>query len=609
MNLDLFHFIRPEWLFALIPFVLLYIWLWRQQDQQSNWRKIIDPALIKHLLDNQNYQRNPRPLLILLLAGILSIVALAGPTWERLPRPVFRHDAAMVIVLDLSKSMDAQDIKPSRLQRAHFKIADILKTRKEGQTALVVYAADAFTVSPLTDDDETILSQLSALTTGLVPEQGSRGELAIQLANKLLIQASQTQGQVLLITDEIQTASGLEAAQQLTDAGHQLSILGIGTVEGAPIPIGDGMLKDSSGNIVIPRLDSSNLQRIAHAGGGHYATVTSDTSDIQQLKLAEPRGLADAVQQNDDLTADVWREFGPWLLLPVLPLAAFAFRRGLLVLALIMIIPWPQSAQAFEWRDLWQTKDQRGQDFMLQNQPKLAAESFADPAWRAGAHYQSKNYEAALQDYNRLEGPDARYNQGNTLARLGKLEDAIKAYDEVLRQDPKHEDAKFNKQLIEDQLKKQQQKEQQQPPDSNNPQQDQKSDSASAEDNSGGSSGQQSSPEEQQQPADSDSQPSQSDQSEQQHADTQKDSNPTEDNNRTEQQQASEQQSDSESGGNNKNMVSESDTINNPASEEEKLAQEQWLNRIPDDPSGLLRRKFEYQYKQRPKRYAGEQRW
>ena len=225
------------------------------------------------------------PVLLLAIGGTLASIAMAGPVWERLPQPVFRSDAALVIALDLSRSMDAQDIKPSRLQRAHFKITDILKTRTEGQVALVVYAGDAFAVTPLTDDDETILSQLPALTTDLPPTQGARTDRALQLAEQLLKQASMTHGQVLLITDEVATARGIESAQRLAAAGYQLNILGIGTVEGAPIPTGNGMLKDHEGKIVLPSLDAANLQRIATAGNGQYATVTPNDYDIQQLGI------------------------------------------------------------------------------------------------------------------------------------------------------------------------------------------------------------------------------------------------------------------------------------------------------------------------------------
>ncbi|MCW8964290.1 MAG: VWA domain-containing protein, partial [Gammaproteobacteria bacterium] len=461
-DLSMLHFLRPEWLLAIIPLLLLSTMLWRLRVQKSGWRKVVDPELLPYLLEGDASRGRYWPVMLVTLGGILACIAMAGPTWERLPQPIFRNDAALVLVLDLSKSMDAQDIKPSRLQRARFKIADILKARQEGQTALIVYAADAFTVTPLTDDDDTILSQLPALTTDLVPVQGSRADIALEMANQLLKQASQTRGQVLLITDEMQTARGIEAAQNLLKAGYQLSILGVGTAAGAPIPVGGGMLKNSDGEIVVPRLDSTNLRRIASTGKGRYATISGSDSDIRQLDIADVGTSEDSVIDTEDMTTDRWREAGPWLLLPLILLAPLAFRRGILILACVILLPLPQPAQAFEWRDLWQTPDQRAQQLFQQEKISEAAQQFKDPAWRASANYQSDNFEQALQDFQSLEGADARYNEGNTLARIGKLKEALKAYDQAIEQQPEHEDAIHNRKLVEEQLKQQQQQQQQQ---------------------------------------------------------------------------------------------------------------------------------------------------
>ena len=354
MNIDLsqLHFLRPEWLLAMIPFLLFSVLLWRSHTKRSSWRKVVDSNLLPYLLQDDTIQHYRWPIFLITLGGLFASIAMAGPTWERLPQPIFRNDAALVILLDLSRSMDAQDIKPSRLQRARFKITDILKARQEGQVALIVYAADAFTVTPLTDDDDTIISQLSALTTSLVPAQGSRADIAMQMAGQLLKQASQTRGQVLLITDEVQTMRGIEAAKSLAKDGYQLSILGVGTTSGAPIPDRGGMLKNGQGDIVIAKLLADDLRRIAAAGNGHYTTITGNDADIQRLNITDGTNFGETTSEEEDLTSDRWREAGPWLLLPLLLLAPMAFRRGILILACLIIIPLPKPVQAFEWRDL-----------------------------------------------------------------------------------------------------------------------------------------------------------------------------------------------------------------------------------------------------------------
>ena len=180
-----FHFIRPEWLFLFIPLVILFGFIWHGRLNKSNWQSVCDIQLLLYLLVDKPAKRKRWPLFWLALGGILVVFALAGPAWERLPSPVFRNDSALVVVLDLSASMDAQDIKPSRLKRAKFKIRDILDRRKDGQTALVVYAGDAYTVTPLTNDTDTIGNHLSALDTSLMPSPGSN-------AHRGLIQAGKT---------------------------------------------------------------------------------------------------------------------------------------------------------------------------------------------------------------------------------------------------------------------------------------------------------------------------------------------------------------------------------------------------------------------------------
>lgn len=611
MNTVLFHFLRPEWLVTILPFLLLYIWLWRQTGMQSGWRRIISAELAPYLLIDSDQTTRRWPILFIALAGILAIIAMAGPTWERLPKPVFRSDSALVIVLDLSRSMDAKDIKPSRIQRAHFKITDIIKARKEGQTALIVYAGDAFTVTPLTDDGQTIVSQLGALTPDLMPVQGNRADIALELAGNLLKQASQTQGDILLITDEVPATRGLEAARKITRQGYRLSVLGTGTTEGAPIPLRGGMLKDRQGNIIIAKLDNTQLQQIASAGGGHYTTISIDDTDLKQLDVTQTSRLNNSSSQVDGLVSDTWKEFGPWLLLPVLLLAAFSFRRGILILALFVLLPLPQPASAFEWsttwQNIWQTRDQQAQQLMQQKNPAAAAKIFNHPAWRAGAQYQSGNFENALNDYQSLQGSEARYNEGNTLAKLGELQDALRAYDKSIQLNPDHGDAKHNRKLVEEALKKQQQHRKKQPGDQQpNDSQDQSGQNQSGQDKSqqdqqkdSGSEQDKSSDSRQQSAESSESGSSDKQQTDEQQHDEQ--------NNKGENQQADQSlQTDSpqqaESGD---QQANDNEALNN----EQKLAREQWLKRIPDDPAGLLRRKFKYQYQQRARQNSGEQTW
>ena len=330
MNLSEFHFIRPYWLLAIFPYLIFLVLMLRNKLGQGGWSNVCDTELLPYILQEKSTSRSRWPLTTGAIAGFIAIIAQAGPAWERLPTPVFRNESALVIALDLSRSMDAADVKPNRLTRARYKIADILKRRKDGQTALLVYAGDAFTVTPLTEDNDTINSQLSALTTSIMPVQGSDTVLALEMATDLFKQAGLQKGQILLITDGVNLDSTQDTVESL--GPYTLSILAVGTEDGAPIKTpGGGFLKDRQGNIVIPKLDPGELKQLARSGGGQFQMITANDRDIETLLTAIDRmSEHQAKEEENDLLLDHWEDRGPWLLLIVLPLAALSFRRGLL---------------------------------------------------------------------------------------------------------------------------------------------------------------------------------------------------------------------------------------------------------------------------------------
>ena len=151
-----FHWLRPAWLLAIPLVVAVAILLGRRRLGAGSWQQVVDAALIPFVLSRAPGRGRDLRWWLLAVGGVLAAVALAGPAWERIEQPVFRAEQALVIALDLSRSMDAQDVSPSRLVRARLKILDILERRRGGQTALVVYSANAFTVTPLTTDGDTV---------------------------------------------------------------------------------------------------------------------------------------------------------------------------------------------------------------------------------------------------------------------------------------------------------------------------------------------------------------------------------------------------------------------------------------------------------------------
>lgn len=329
--LSAFHFLRPWWLILLPLWLLLSFMLWRYRRSGDGWRELCDPVLLAYLVGENSVKKRSKLLLAgLILAGMAAVLALAGPAWKQLPQPVFRAQSAMIIILDLSRSMLAEDLRPSRLVRAKQKLQDILSLRQEGQTGLIVFAGSAFDVVPLTTDNKAIIAMLEALQPSMMPAQGSRASAGLEHALEMFRRGLIKRGSVVLLTDGVD-ADAISIAKKLVQSGHQLSVLGIGTEAGAPIPSqnGDGgFLKDSAGSIVIPRLDTATLQSLANVGDGIYQSIRVDDLDVKNLPGLIP--VQDGKSEIEDFQTDQWREEGPWLLLLLLPLLALVFRRGAL---------------------------------------------------------------------------------------------------------------------------------------------------------------------------------------------------------------------------------------------------------------------------------------
>jgi len=588
-----FHFIRPYWLIALIPcFIFIYLIL-KHKLQRGNWTHVCDEALLPYLLQQKPTTQKKGGVICTSIAAILTIIALAGPTWERLPMPVFRNDSGLVIALDLSRSMLAGDIKPSRLIRARYKIADILKQRKDGQTALIVYAGDAFTVTPLTTDNATITGQLNALTPEIIPRSGSNTVLALEQAISLFKQAGLQRGHILLITDEINLAKSISFIKQTPN--YQVSVLAVGTENGAPIklPRGD-FLKDKQGNIVVPKLSLNALQQLATAGKGILERISDDDRDIKALLRFVDNDIKNTTKNESqkDLLFEQWDDKGAWLLLLVLPLVAINFRRGLLTLAFILIIPFPKNSYALDWQDLWETKNQQAQKLYQQQDFKGAADTFDDLAWKAAAQYKAGQYDKVIETLKDKKTADSFYNQGNALAKSGQLAKAIKAYEQALKLNPKDEDAQFNKKLVEEALKKQEQNKKQE-------QKQKKSDKDHSKEGDKKKKNEET----------KDAKDNKKDKTKEAESNQSKnEKSPSSESENKSQKTAEKKPVDKEGQQAKEEKPFKKEPENKqpkPAStqpmpiDETKQADAQWLNRIPDDPSGLLRRKFEYQYKLR----------
>jgi Ca-activated chloride channel homolog len=585
------HFLRPEWFIAL-PVGAWLLWqLLRGRGETGGWRNVVEPKLRRHVLIEPAALRDSRfALVVALLAWVVAVVAMAGPAWERLPVPAFRSDEALVVALDLSRSMDAGDVEPSRLARAKLKLLDLLERRTAGQTALIVFTTHAFTVTPLTTDTRTIASLVGAISTEIMPTRGGSLAAGLDKARALLRQTGVRSGDILLVTDSEVENSDVNRVHDLASEGYRVSVLAVGTEQGAPIPQPEGgFVNDANGQVVIPQLDVGGLRRLAGAGGGRFARLAPDDRDLEALYPAAGVSLDVAAGgEEQKYEADVWRDRGAWLALAVLPLLALLFRRGWICgLVLVLLAPVPR-AQAFEWNDLWLRRDQRAIRALEDKQPARAATLFDNPEWRGAAQFRSGEFEASATTLSSVDSADGQYNRGNALAKAGKLEPAIEAYDRALAMNANHDDARFNRDLLkkylEDHPQQKQQQPEQQQQDQNGQQNDKgkKGDSQDGADEGEKRDGKQS----------GDEQGQKGDKGKSGDSDANGDGDQQKDGEQDPQNAANAQQ-EQKNGQESPNKAQGPEDVDKWASEQ---AAEQWLRRVPQDPGGLLRRKFLYQY-------------
>jgi Ca-activated chloride channel homolog len=443
-----FHFLRPQWLWLAVPAALV-VWLfhWRD-DPERPWRGLVAPHLLPHLLVGRGGRFRLRPVHAVAAFLLLATLAVAGPTWQREPPPFVQDKAPLVVALDLSRTMDAIDVSPSRLERGKQKIRDLLALREGARTALLAYAGSAHLVLPPTEDRTILETYLEALATGLMPRPGKDPTRALAVAEELLAKEP-VAGTILFVTDGIPKAQVPAFVAQKAKSRTQIVVLGVGTSEGGPIRDGKGFLTEG-GRRLVATLDREGLEAMARDAGAFVATATLDDRDVTRIQRGVQSHMEAAIQ-NDPAVR--FRDFG-WYLTPALAvLGALWFRRGFsLRWASVLLVGacFPSPAHAGEWRavDLLATPDQQGRHFFEKGDYKAAAERFQDPMWKGAACYRAADYACAVDAFARGNSPEACYNLGNAYAKMGELKLAVAAYGRALAGRPGWPEATANRDLV-----------------------------------------------------------------------------------------------------------------------------------------------------------------
>ena len=320
-----FHFLRPMWFWALIPGFGLWILMLIEQSNIHRWRTVIAPHLLKNLVRHPKQRPWIRPTLIALPCLILSILALAGPAWERQKTPFVQDEAPLVVVLDLSQSMNAIDVQPTRLLRSQQKIRDLLALRPGARTGLIAYAGSSHMVLPLTDDSKVIEMYLVSLETGLMPVAGKNPEKALKLAEEMLAEETAA-GTILFVTDGIGDQYATAFAEHTKTSRHQVLVLAVGTSKGGPVRSGkETFLKDARGQRVISTLDRKGLEALERQAGTYVVGAALDDRDVEKL-IRKVNTHLKSVQAVDERVP--WEDYGYYLVFSVLPISLLWFRKG-----------------------------------------------------------------------------------------------------------------------------------------------------------------------------------------------------------------------------------------------------------------------------------------
>ena len=282
----MFRFEEPSylWLLLLIP-ALCVLRLLLMRQQKKRWREFGDPMLIKQLAPDVSLTRRILKFILLMVALALLVVMLARPQMGTKISKEKRQGIETIIALDISNSMLAQDVEPSRLEKSKMLVENLVDHFYNDKIGLIVFAGDAFVQLPITSDYISAKMFLQNADPSLIQQQGTDIGEAIRLAMHSFSQNNKTGKAIIVITDGEDHEGDAEAmAKEAEKNGIHVFILGIGSKQGSPIPLGEGdYLKDNSGQVVMSALNEEMCKRVAEAGKGTYIYV--DNSSSAEAKL------------------------------------------------------------------------------------------------------------------------------------------------------------------------------------------------------------------------------------------------------------------------------------------------------------------------------------
>ena len=547
---DVLHFNRPIWL-LLIPIVCFGYLLFSLQPQSSLLKRKVAAHLLPFLTESIPSAKYINWLG--LFAVICFVIGISGISFYKTNSELYVAQNKTVFIVDQSLSMYATDVRPNRLTRSKQIVRDILQADIEGEIALIAFAGDAYTISPFTQDKQTLIHFLVALDPLIMPLYGSHLKSGIEQALELVSNDANTPRHFIILTDDL--ANEDEAAlQEANKLGVQLDVIAVGTPEGGTMQLPEGQILKHNGITALAKTPITAIEQATEAANGRFYQHTLDDADLQSLLDTQSTNSA----KRSNLSGQTWQEQGHYFAIPLVLWLLWQFRQGWLCLMLLFIMSSPPSSYAspLEW---FKTPDQKGQQAFDQGRWDEAAKLFEQPLWKAASQYANQDYPQTVETLQNVATTASDYyNLGNALALSNDLEGAKTAYETSLSLRSDFPEAKENLDYIKQQLKKTSPQEQ--------------PDNSSQQSNNEG----------------------QTQQSEQNGASKNADS---ETNNSQQKQDNSQQKQDNSSVTDTSNE--EQNALLNERQIEQQQALDQWLRQIQDDPGDLIKRKLWYLHQER----------
>jgi Ca-activated chloride channel family protein len=443
INWEEFHFLRPMFLWLLLPaFVALIIGLIGIQEEVK-WKKVIAPHLRAYIIQKGSESIKKRMQVLLFVFLSIAILGLAGPTWNTVEVPGKTLETPVVLLLDLSQSMMATDIQPNRLERAKFKINDLLDANPRARVALVGFAGTAHTIVPLTSDYQIIKSHLEGLSPQIMPFAGTNHEAAFNLSDTI-ISVSSAPATIVLFTDDFDENTFLVIQNFISGRENKLEIFPVNTISGAevPMPGGNNPMKDKTGKVVRSALNSEVLDKLNSIEKITVHQLTLDKSDVEHLSKKISDNLK--FKEQDQEKEDDWQDRGLLLVIPFFLFVLMWFRRGWVIYSLAILLTLSSCKSENKFADLWFTKDYQAQKLYDKGDFGEAAKLFTDPLHKGTSFFKAGNYEQAIKYFAEDTTAMGAYNLGLAYFKNGDFAAAEIAFGKAVEMNPELQDAKTN---------------------------------------------------------------------------------------------------------------------------------------------------------------------